>query len=106
METEKRPRQKQSDAVTALVAHIMTKKVSYRITIAKGVQKGGGMINLRQKNYPIVNHALLGNMVKLKLVQMIKHLVNSVQPVTTAVMWVPLVLKVANFVQNVLLDSS
>ena len=31
LETEKRPRQKHSDAVTALVAHIMTKKASNRI---------------------------------------------------------------------------
>jgi hypothetical protein len=103
LETEKRPRQKHSDAVTALVAHIMTKKASYRITIAKGVQKGDGMINLRQKNYPSVPHALLGNMVKVKLVQTMKHLVNSVQPVTMAVMWVHLVLKVALSVQKVML---
>ena len=34
LETEKRPRQKHLDAVTALVAHIMTKKASNRITIA------------------------------------------------------------------------
>ena len=61
------------------------------------------MINLRQKNYLNVDHALLGNMVKHKLAQTIKHLVNSVQPVTMAVMLVHLVLRVANIVQWVML---
>jgi hypothetical protein len=61
------------------------------------------MINLRQKNYLNVDHALPENMVKLKLAQTMKHLVNSVQPVTTAVMWVHLVLKVAHIVQKVML---
>ena len=60
------------------------------------------MINLAQQNYPIVPHALLGNMVKLKMAQTIKHLVNSVQPVTMAVMLAPLVLKVVHSVQKVM----
>jgi len=102
LETKKRPRQKHWGAVTALVARITTKKVLNRITIAKGVQKGDGMMNQRQKNYPSVPHALPENTVKLKLVQTIKHLVNSVQPVTTAVMLVHLVLRVAHIVQKVM----
>jgi len=102
LETTKKPRQKHWVAVIAFVAHTMTKKASYRITIAKGVQKGDGMINLRQQNYPIVPRALLGNMVKLKLVQTMQRLVNSAQPVTMAVMLVPLVLKVVRSVQKVM----
>jgi hypothetical protein len=106
LETEKRPRQKHWVAVTALVARITTKNMLNRITIAKGVQKGDGMINLAQQNYPIVPHALPGNMVKLKLAQTTKHLVNSAQPVTMAVVLVSLVLKVALPVQKVMLRMS
>ena len=59
------------------------------------------MTNLGQQNYPIVPRALPGNMVKLKLVQTMQRLVKSAQPVTMAVMLVPLVLIVVNFVQKV-----
>ena len=102
MEKAKKPRQKHWVAVTASVAHTMTKKASNRISIAKGVQKGDGMINLRQQNYPSVPRALPGNMVKLKLVQTMQRLVNSAQPVTMAVMLVPLVLIVVHSVQKVI----
>ena len=102
MEKAKRPRQKHWVAVTASVVHTMTKKASNRITIARGVQKEDGMIDLGQQNYPIVPRALPGNMVKIKLVQTMKRLVNSAQPVTMAVMLVPLVLIVVHSVQKVM----